>query len=166
MTRNLVLAVLSSVAALATAAVPAAPPRAVVLEFDLIDEMRDPATEVEDRARLAMASRRFPAAIERCGNIELIPAPRETVDRVASQITHLYQCNGCAEDIARAAGSDLVVFSWVQKVSNLILNMNAEVQDASGRTLDVRSVDMRGNTDVSWTRAVDALAKRLCDRLP
>jgi len=165
MKSELALAVLFHAAAVAALPVTAAPLRAIVLDFDLIDEMRDPATELGDRERLAEASRRFPVAIADCGGVDVLPAPKEAVETLAAQITYLHRCNGCAEDLARAAGADLVVFTWVQKVSNLILNMNAEVQDAGGRTLDLRSVDMRGNTDRSWTRAVDALARRLCERL-
>lgn len=164
MTRKFALAVLLNLVA-ASAPAMAASPRVVVLDFDLIDEMRDPATEAADRDRLAAASGQFPVALENCSGIEIAPVPKAVVESVAAQITHVYQCNGCAEDIAKAAGADLVVFTWVQKVSNLILNVNAEVQDSGGRTLDVRSVDMRGNTGRSWTKAVDALAERLCDRL-
>lgn len=164
MTRKFALAVLLNLVA-ASAPAMAASPRVVVLDFDLIDEMRDPATEAADRDRLAAASRQFPASVEKCSGIEIAPVPGAVVESVAAQITHVHQCNGCAEDIAKAAGADLVVFTWVQKVSNLILNVNAEVQDSAGRTLDVRSVDMRGNTSRSWTKAVDALANRLCDRL-
>lgn len=162
MTRKLGLALLLNLVA-ATAM--AAAPRVVVLDFDLIDELRDPATEAADQDRLAAASRQFRTALGNCGGIEIAPVPRAVVESVAAQITHVHQCNGCAEDITKAAGANLAVFTWVQKVSNLILNVNAEVQDSGGRTLDVRSVDMRGNTDQSWTKAVDALAKRLCDRL-
>jgi len=43
----------------------------------------------------------------------------------------------------------------VQKVSNLILNVNLVVEDvATGKTLRADSVDIRGNTDESWTRGL------------
>ena len=48
----------------------------------------------------------------------------------------------------------------VQKVSNLILNMNIYVRDASsGATLAAMSADMRGNTDESWSRTLDWLIR-------
>lgn len=139
--------------------------RAVVLDFELIDEMQDPATRDGDRSRLQMISARFPEALRGCGTLTVLPPPRAVIDVLESRIAYVHQCNGCAEDIAKAAGADIVVFTWVQKVSNLIINLNAEAQDAEGRTLDVRSVDMRGNTDASWVRAANALAKRLCERV-
>ena len=138
--------------------------RAVVLDFELIDEMHDPETRTGDRGRLEAITRRLPVTLEVCSNFDIVPAPREPVEALAAQIAYVHRCNGCAEDLAKAAGADLVIFTWVQKVSNLIINVNAEVQDASGRTVDVRSVDLRGNTERSWLRAVDALAKRLCDK--
>ena len=43
----------------------------------------------------------------------------------------------------------------MQKVSNLILNVNLVVEEAStGRTLRAESVDIRGNTDESWSRGL------------
>jgi Protein of unknown function (DUF2380) len=58
----------------------------------------------------------------------------------------------------RRLGTDFAVIDWVQKVSNLILNMNVQVNDAeTGRAISVKSVDMRGNTDESWSRAIDWL---------
>jgi hypothetical protein len=45
-------------------------------------------------------------------------------------------------------------------VSNLILNMNIYVRDASsGATVEAMSDDMRGNTDESWFRTLDWLIR-------
>ena len=67
----------------------------------------------------------------------------------------LRNCNGCELDIGRALGADVVILGWVQKVSNLILNVNIEVKDvASGKTLYTKSVDLRGNSDKSWLRGI------------
>src|SRR5262245_54879838 len=46
------------------------------------------------------------------------------------------------------------------EVSNLILNMNIYVRDASsGATIAAMSADMRGNTDETWSRALDWLVR-------
>ena len=43
----------------------------------------------------------------------------------------------------------------MQKVSNLILNINLQVRDVgTGRLVAAGSVDIRGNTDESWRRGV------------
>ncbi|WP_250493766.1 DUF3280 domain-containing protein [Caballeronia sp. GAWG1-1] len=73
-------------------------------------------------------------------------------------------CNGCELRVARQLGVERVGICWVQKISNLILNMNLRVEDAkSGATLFQRSVDIRGNTDLSWQRGAKALVVLLAD---
>jgi hypothetical protein len=77
----------------------------------------------------------------------------------------LHACNGCELDIARALGASLVAVGWVQKVSNLIINVNLGIREVdSGRMLLIRSVDLRGNTDESWGRAADRLVRDVLDR--
>jgi len=67
-------------------------------------------------------------------------------------------CNGCERRVAQALGASRVGVCWVQKISNLILNMNLRIEDAdSGAMLFQRSVDIRGNTDLSWQRGAKAL---------
>ena len=49
---------------------------------------------------------------------------------------------------------------WVQKVSNLILNINLYLRNAAtGDVLVLGSVDIRGNTDESWRRGTEYLLK-------
>jgi hypothetical protein len=72
-----------------------------------------------------------------------------------SGVDSIRGCNGCELDLARQLGAQQVAYGWVQKVSNLILNVNVVVEDAStGKTLHAESVDIRGNTDESWTRGL------------
>ncbi|SPB18473.1 hypothetical protein NOV72_05673 [Caballeronia novacaledonica] len=71
-------------------------------------------------------------------------------------------CNGCERRVAKQLGTSRVGVCWVQKISNLILNMNLRVEDAdSGALLFQRSVDIRGNTDLSWKRGAKALVDLL-----
>ena len=67
--------------------------------------------------------------------------------------------NGCDATIARELGADQALTGLVQKVSNLILNINLYLRDsATGDLLNVMSADVRGNTDESWSRGVSWLA--------
>jgi len=67
----------------------------------------------------------------------------------------LRDCNGCEIEIGKALGADVIIIGWVQKVSNLILNINIEVKEVrSGRILYVKSVDLRSNSDYSWLRGI------------
>jgi hypothetical protein len=50
----------------------------------------------------------------------------------------------------------------VQKVSNLILNINVYMEDAeSGKMKFARSIEIRGNTDESWRRGTRLFAAQL-----
>jgi hypothetical protein len=65
------------------------------------------------------------------------------------------RCNGCELDAARQENAQFVAYGWVQKVSNLILNVNLVIEDvATGRHIKGDSVDIRGNTDESWQRGL------------
>jgi hypothetical protein len=53
-----------------------------------------------------------------------------------------------------------VAWLVVQKVSDLILNINVYMAETATRKLTfVHSVDIRGNTDESWTRGMTYLIK-------
>jgi hypothetical protein len=78
---------------------------------------------------------------------------------------NLRDCNGCELDIGRALKADRVLLGWVQKVSNLILNINIRVEDvATGAVVLQKSVDIRGNTDDSWRRGLDALVSDMVEK--
>ena len=77
----------------------------------------------------------------------------------------LRQCNGCEIDIGKALGAERIALCWVQKVSNLILNINVEVRNvATGDTVYAKSVDIRGNTDEAWLRGVRRLVDNIEER--
>ncbi len=61
--------------------------------------------------------------------------------------------------------ADRIVIAWVQKVSNLILNLNIEVKDvATGQTVYNKSVDLRGSTDVSWMRGIRYMVNSIVEK--
>lgn len=69
-------------------------------------------------------------------------------------------CNGCDVDLAREAGARISVTGWVQKVSNLILNINLVARDvATGQVIGAGSVDIRGNTNEFWSRGLSYLMR-------
>ena len=133
------MGVMLLLAALACGPAGAASPRSLVLgELELIDEMRDYAS---DEARRE-ADRR------------LVLLGDELARELDRRRLYRISCKGCnAERVARF---------WVQKVSNLIVNVNIEVRSAAtGEVLYVSSVDIRGNTDEAWLRGV----RRLVDNI-
>jgi hypothetical protein len=73
---------------------------------------------------------------------------------------NLQACGGCDVDLAQRLGADLSITGTVQKVSNLILNMNVYIRDVhTGKLVISMSADLRGNTDESWSRAANYLLR-------
>ena len=130
-------------------------PRTAVFPFVLDDtslqgEMQGRAAG--DAARLARLDAQLLEALGRSGEYTAVPASAGGQD--------LRICGACALKLARKAGAQLSVVGWVQKVSNLILNINIAVYDvASERRVAGGSVDIRGDTDESWTRGLSYLLR-------
>ena len=137
-----------------------------VLDFELLDDQGMAGADDHRRVREASLQLREELLQQSVYRpIDLAPA-RELIEARAATVAYLYTCNGCAEDIAAALGVDRVMLTWVQKVSNLILNLNVEVRNvSSGRTELVQSVDLRGNNDQSFQRGVRYLVRRVKERL-
>ncbi len=65
------------------------------------------------------------------------------------------QCYGCDTRMGAELGAEYVLVGEVQKVSNLILDMNLQLRAVpSGDLVAGRSASIRGNTDDSWARGV------------
>jgi len=76
--------------------------------------------------------------------------------------TNLQSCGPCADGFAHDLGADYAVTGVVYKVSELILSMSVRVHDAAAAApLTSAVVDMRGNTDEAWRRAVDYLYRNI-----
>jgi hypothetical protein len=139
--------------------------RAAVFDLDFVDTSQEGASgkiREDEAVRLAMVGdtlRRMLA--ERGITIVDITSSRAKIEKAAP----LTRCYGCDLDLARELGADLAVTGFVQKVSNLILNINVMIRDArDGQALRGGSVDIRGNTDESWSRGISYLVRnRLFD---
>jgi hypothetical protein len=153
------LLVLPPRAAMAVEVSPAT--RVAVFDFELIDtslqgEMRGADEgEAARLTRLGEELREFFAAAPNVVLADIGPVRDAAAER------NLHACNGCANKLAAEIGADLAVTGTVQKVSNLILNINIYIHDVAARNLVQRaSADIRGNTDESWRRGVRYLLER------
>ena len=138
-----------------------------VFDFELIDTSLEGATNgprADEQARLASVSERLRQRLTESGQFRLVDITPVAGEARAS---NLQACGNCDARLAKKLGAEIVITGTVQKVSNLILNMNIYVRDAdNGRSLAAMSADFRGNTDESWSRAVDWLVRnRLLDAL-
>ncbi|MGF6380702.1 hypothetical protein OKW31_003680 [Paraburkholderia atlantica] len=140
----------------------AEPVTIAVLNCGLIDDnaaYNDADTNRAQAARIEMVSNTVRAQLDASQRYRVADNGRasELIARLGAA-QDLMTCDGCARQVGRALGVEQVGVCWVQKVSNLILNLNLRVEDvASGKTLFQRSVDIRGNTDLSWRRGASAL---------
>ena len=138
-----------------------AAPRAVaVFDFELIDTSLEGATNgprADEQARLARAGEQLRRRLADSGLFRLVDiAP--VAD--AARNSNLQACGGCDVRLARQVGAELAITGTVQKVSNLILNLTVYVRDTNtGRPVAVMNADFRGNTDESWSRALDWLVR-------
>lgn len=143
----------------------AGPPRAVVFSFELIDTSLTGEMRGVNKAETARLDRMAPELREKLaatGRYEIIPLTPEA--EAASKAANLQSCGGCDVAIARKLGADVSITGTVQKVSELILNINIYIRDVkTGKLLNALSVDIRDNTDLSWSRGLDYLIR---NRLP
>jgi len=164
------LIALAALAGLACGPAGAAQPKLLALmDFELIDEMRAFASEQARREvdrRVAMITTELAKELESRGMYRVLDrAPAaQLIERLKASY-ELRACNGCEIDIGRALGAERIALCWVQKVSNLILNINIEVRSvATGETVYAKSVDIRGNTDEAWLRGVRRLVDNIQER--
>lgn len=106
----------------------------------------------DEADRLALVERYVRTYFEEQGFAFVDIAPvREELDRTMNPS----DCNGCQIRMAQRLGAGYALVGEVQKVSNLILSMNLVVYDATtGAKMKGISVDVRSNTDDSWTRGM------------
>jgi hypothetical protein len=126
-------------------------PRIAVFGFDLVNTSPAPTTP-EEMARLQRLDAELRDALAASGRYTVVNTG-PVQERLASGPA-IRGCNGCELAYGRELDASLIAFGWVQKVSNLILNINLVIEDATGRKLHADSVDIRGNTDESWDRGL------------
>jgi hypothetical protein len=136
------------------------PPKVAVFDFELVDtslqgEVNGPRTD--EQGRLIRVGDQLRKELTESGKFHLLDI--SPVD-AAAHGSNLQACGGCDVQYAQRLGADLVITGVVQKVSNLILNINIYVRDVhSGGLVTSASADMRGNTDESWSRAMSYLVR-------
>lgn len=156
--------ILGSLAIGGCAADAAAPPDPVksvaLLNVQFINDHADlePTTSAE-RARLGSIASLFKAKLEASGRYRVVSVPADVAAKIAAG-PEIGACGGCEFDYGKQLGADYAAWIVVQKVSDLILNMNVYMADVAARKLVfVHSVDIRGNTNESWTRGLTYLMK-------
>jgi Protein of unknown function (DUF2380) len=153
--------ILEAVSAAATAATPPEPARSVALlnvQFLNDHEDLEPTTAAE-RARIGLIASVFKAKLEASGLYTFVPIPADIAAKISAG-AEIGACGGCELKYGKTLDADYAAWIVIQKVSDLILNINVYMADvATGKLAFVHSVDIRGDTDESWTRGVTYLVK-------
>ena len=144
-----------------------APPRLAFLGFELIDDHPDPARDAAHQARLALISQQMAQGLAERGLYRVVDlTPAEAAIRQArAENEFLHRCNGCLVGVGAALDTRLVGVGWVQRVSNLILNLNLAIWAVTeDRMTLTKSVDIRGDNDESWRRGVAYMLRDMTER--
>jgi hypothetical protein len=124
-------------------------------------------TRPVDARKLALVTDELRAALKDRGGLEIVDTAGKAaeVDRQGP----LYKCNGCAADIARDLGADLVVTGYVEKGANQIFNLSVAIAEAgTGKPVRGGQVTIRADTDDTWAHAMRWVVKNrlLAEPLP
>src|SRR5947208_2719308 len=115
-----------------------------VFDFELIDTSLQgeiSGTRADEQARLTRLGDQLRQRLRESGRFSVID-----ITPIASEAraSNLQACGGCDTRLAKRIGAKLAVIGTVQKVSNLILNMNIYIRDtSSGGTVAAMSADAR-----------------------
>jgi hypothetical protein len=136
----------------------AAPTRVAFLGVQFLNDNAtlEPTTAAE-RSRIATLAKSFQAMLEASGRFKFVTVPAAAQAKINNGPV-VGSCGGCEFAYGAQLGGQWAAWLVVQKVSNLILNINVYMGDvATGKLTFVHSVDIRGNTDESWAHGIKYL---------
>lgn len=120
------------------------------------NEGYEPTSEAE-RKRMTAIETQLTTALVGTGAYKFVPMTPEVQADIAKG-QQVSECGGCEIDYGKRLGAESVAWIRVQKISNLIMNINLYIADvATGKIAFQHSVDVRGNTDESWSRSMEYL---------
>ncbi|MFD1703024.1 DUF3280 domain-containing protein [Methylopila henanensis] len=138
----------------------AAPIKVAAFAFELLDTSAEGdirgAARPDELRRIDQVSEQMRTFLTSKG-LELVDVAPAQKDIDAQK---LMTCGACPAGIAKTLGADYSAIGYVQKVSNLILNLNVEIRDArTGEVVRKGSADIRGNTEESWRHGLSYLMR-------
>ena len=143
--------------------------KAAVFPVELFDPGASYGTRTRpvDARKLTLVTDELRNALRDKAGLEIVDtAPK--ADVVAKE-GPLFKCNGCAADIAKSLGADLVVTGYVEKGSGQIFNLSVSIAEAdTGKVVRGGQVTIRADTDDTWAHAMRWVVKNrlLAEPLP
>lgn len=172
MTALFVMAMLTAGSATANSdtPTPASPQKIAVFDFDLIDDSQEGemnGVRADETQRLLLISDELRRLLKADGRYEVVDLG--PVKAEIERLRPMYKCNHCEDGLARQLGVEHVMIGTVQKVSNLILNLNLFIRDVKNEKITRgMSSDIRSNSDDSWLHGIKWVVKNqlLADKQP
>lgn len=157
--RSLAALLMAAALCVGFAASAAERPKTAFLGVELINDNAEyEPTSNAERARMKNVEALFKSQLQE--QFDFISVPEAMKVRIATGQS-VGECGGCEIDYGKDLGAERIAWIRIQKVSNLILNMNVYMADvASEKMTFVRSVDIRGNTDETWAHSIKWLIKK------
>lgn len=124
-------------------------------------------TRPADIKKLALVTDELRNALKDKAGLDLVDTAPKATD--VEKQGPLYKCNGCAADIAKGLGADLVVTGYVEKGSGQIFNLSVAIAEAAtGKLVRGGQVTIRADTDDTWAHAMRWVVKNrlLAEPLP
>ena len=136
------------------------PPRLAVFDLEMIDTSLPGqfyGSNADERERLSRVGEQLRKELGESGKFQIVDI--SPVNAAARQ-SNLQACGGCDVKLAQQLNADFEITGVVQKVSNLIINLNIYLRDVkTGNMIMAASADTRGNTDESWMRTMSYLIR-------
>lgn len=131
--------------------------------FRLINTTIEPPSKAEFD-RLDLLNGIMQEWLKKSGKYSVIQVPEAVIEDLKKG-QDLGQC-ACETDYGKRVGADIMGWGTVEKISNLILNINVYVYDVKREIYPfVKSVDIRSNDDKSWTRGLKWLLRYYGDQI-
>jgi Protein of unknown function (DUF2380) len=115
-------------------------PKVAFFGFQLINTSLEPSTP-GDAGRIKLLDDLLRERLDNSGRFKMVPIPPEMQRRIADG-PEISGCNGCERGYATTIGADWAAWGTVQKVSNLILNINLYIEDAADGKLIFEATPM------------------------
>jgi hypothetical protein len=133
----------------------AAPASVAVFDVQFVNASLEPTTPAET-ARLAALTQQLRDALAKSGRYRVVDLGPIKEDLAKN--ADLAHCNGCELPLAQKAGAQQAAVAWVHKISNIVLDLNLEIDDVkTGKRMASGTVELKGNSDETWSRGLSYL---------
>src|SRR5260221_3002135 len=141
----IVAIVVAPVVVASAAADNAVVPRVAFFGFHLINTSLEPTTPAESE-RVRMLGDLFREKLDASGRFKIVSIPPDLGEKIAAG-PEISSCNGCERAFAQKLHADCAGWGTLQKVSNLILNINVYMENVqAGKIRILKRVVIRSNT--------------------